>query len=622
MENTVPIPLVPRWNRRRWLMIGLIGLVVAGLATGLGAAAVLEAGGEGPEPAVAESAGPRELPEGSVMLEPVVAVAPPEQLAGGTPLDGESTSSGGGGASQPTNPCDGQPTGATNHLVSRPDPVKLNPGASKGKFVISNCGATAVPWGVSSKPNVSLSPVAGLLAGHSTATVSFTINVAGLPNAPFAYVVKVSQPGYVANVDVTGTKLAQSITTVPKPSPTIGTLTSGAGCGAACITKAWLTPMPAGTTMALEVKTDTAARITATVDTDAPAHDPKGQAYFPHPDVSASTGTQYRTQWTTTLQPLTAATRYHIVVRAVDSAGRTSVQSGVFRTRSAELSAAEVGGCSANCVHSAVLSPAGGSTVDLRVTTAVAATMAVWARTEAPGKDGAGQPAYPGRAPTASTGATGQTGWTAHLKLEYGTSYHILLRVTDGQGRSEYHTGSFEAPPRPPAAGAHHVRLTLHTIVVDDDGDHDPLNWRGELRFLAEVNGVRQDAFDVGEQKVTAPATLDIGPGRDGPSIELTDAPDVLTLAVQGWDRDHTTTGFCSLGTGFQHPDRGGKRIEGCFDLQWSTARGSIDLSRPRTGGALPPCYGYGFTADMCTAIYTDGGAPAFGVYFGITVLD
>ena len=97
------------------------------------------------------------------------------------------------------------------------------------------------------------------------------------------------------------------------------------------------------------------------------------------------------------------------------------------------------------------------------------------------------------------------------------------------------------------------------------------------LRFMAEVNGIGQGALEVGERKVNAPETLDVGTGRDGLSIELEDAPDLLTLAVQGWDRDHPSAGFCSVGTGLLLPDRGADRIKGCFDLQF----GAIDGRTP-----------------------------------------
>ena len=629
MDETVPlfVPPPPPRRRRRLLIVGL--LVAAGLAsaliTGFGSAVLSEAGGEGPEPAMLEPDVPSVLPEGSVTLQPAVLGTPVEEPAP-VELTGETGSSGGSGGDGGTNggPCDGADP---SHLVTRPDPVKLNPGATKGSFELTNCADHAVAWTVASKPIVTLTPTGASLAAGASAKVSFQVDVSDLPSGPFTFKIRVSQPGASSYVDVTGTRTTLGFTAPtagPDPGDTLSNGSAG-GCGASCITKAWITAVKSGKAVTLEVKTHTPARIPAAAGTQAPGHDGHQLPVLPDPAVSLDAGAAYRTQWTVNLQPLEPGTSYHIVVRAVDAQGRVTARAGTFRTLEPvnDVQAGQAGGCSAACVKSAVLLPQPGSPdVKLQVSTHVPVSLMVWAEQREPEQSGSGQPFFPGATPAATTDNQRVLGWSPKLELEYDRTYHILLRATDEQQRSQVETGTVTTPPRP-AEESRKVLVTFSWIDVHDDGDNGAFNFRGELQFRIDLNEDGVADLNVGERKVYAPQRLHPGGDRGGLNAELTIAGDALPLRVQGWDRDWTGNTFCSAGDGFMFPEPAGhQHLGGCFDVDWNTAAGTVDLTQPSQGGGLPACYGLELTADICTVLSAEGQGPRFDVAVGISYLD
>src|SRR5690606_7038736 len=127
----------------------------------------------------------------------------------------------------------------------------------------------------------------------------------------------------------------------------------------------------------------------------------------------------------------------------------------------------------------------------------------------------------------------------ATLPLAPGTSYEVVLRVTDEQGRNRQHSALVDTPP-PAESHLDAVLVTFHQIVVHDDGDSGVFNSRGELRFRFEVDGVHLSQLDTDEHKVEAPATLSLDDGdrASGRGVFLENPPEDLTIRVQGVERD------------------------------------------------------------------------------------
>jgi hypothetical protein len=118
----------------------------------------------------------------------------------------------------------------------------------------------------------------------------------------------------------------------PMPQLDLG---AGLGCGAQCITQAALTTST--TAVKVAVKTDTPAKITVQVGTEAPMATSQGPM-FPAPAATASSPS-LTTAFTPTLAGLQPGTTYHVVVRAQDSRGRVAARQGTFKTKALPLPA-------------------------------------------------------------------------------------------------------------------------------------------------------------------------------------------------------------------------------------------------------------------------------------------
>ena len=108
--------------------------------------------------------------------------------------------------------------------------------------------------------------------------------------------------------------------------------TPGEGCELQCITKAKLNP--AWGSASLEIQAAVPVRMQVKASKFAPMQTTSGP-HFTVVHASASSGGDYRTQWTPALDDLEPATTYHIVVWATDEKGRTAVQQGTFKTHHA-----------------------------------------------------------------------------------------------------------------------------------------------------------------------------------------------------------------------------------------------------------------------------------------------
>lgn len=568
------------------IIFALAGL--AALVFGGAVALFVPEFGEPPAP----DAFPAEVTEVPLGVEPVVLEEVPDPgTSEPIPLDEQEQTS-----TNPSDPCAGE----SKYLVTKPDPVHLM--GTKGSFTMFNCASETVSWSAqATKPWVTLTAKAGIIGSGKSKELQFTVDTSDLPTGPYSFKVKVSQPGYSQYVDAHGTKLGGLVN--PGPTPTIGGLVYGGptGCAAKCITKAWLTPRPGGADVTLEVKTTTPARIGAQVSTQAPKHDQAGNPYFSSADVTV-TSTGYRTSWTTVLKPLKPATKYYIIVAAKDAKDAISYESGSFKSPNAAtgLAASEPGGCAVNCVKKALLVPKAGE-AEVSVETYVPAKMAVFANDS----------------PIANSGNEFRTQWTTTLHLEYDTAYEIRLEVTDEQGGRQVHTASVTTPPQP-QAGQRNVLITFHKVVVTDDGDDSFWNRTGELRFRFEVNGERQIQLDTAEHKVKATETLSLGER----SVLINNAPNQIPVRVQGLERDGDLPGFCSAGQPVYPEPSGHIRIDNCYELDWNTAEVVIDLDAAQAGGALPPCFGFDATGDICLAFAADGARPKFQVFMTVDFVD
>ena len=272
----------------------------------------------------------------------------------------------------------------------------------------------------------------------------------------------------------------------------------------------------------------------------------------------------------------------------------------------------------------------GGESADhtLSVRAHVPATFAVWLSETDPQTNDAGEPSFPDAPEPAAASQEPATEWDAELELSYSTTYRIILRAVDEQGRSQFKQGRFTTGEQPQAQHTNDILVTFHKIHVSDDGDGS--TGRGELRFEFEVDGQQRDEVAAGEQKVQAPAWVDLDRGDRGTgrSVAVHDAPDQLTIRVQAWERDRHDDEFgwqfCNRGNAMFEEVSGRVEFDDCdIDIEWNTAVATIDLHADTGGGALPACYGMAdITGDVCAILESSDANPRFAVYVTIDFLD
>ena len=126
---------------------------------------------------------------------------------------------------------------------------------------------------------------------------------------------------------VTAAALVGATSSLASP-PAVGDLSAGLGCGAQCIRKAAIAPTMTGGTLA--VRADVPAIYTVKISDQAPAFI-DGKPWIPFPDLAKNTWLPALGH-TFTLDGLAAGTRYHILVTATDTEGRTASRLGTFET--------------------------------------------------------------------------------------------------------------------------------------------------------------------------------------------------------------------------------------------------------------------------------------------------
>jgi hypothetical protein len=585
------------WRLPRAVLVALMLVLGAGLAACSGA------GGSPPGSATDVEEDDRDevvVDATSSGLEPVVMQEVPDAgpAPAGFPMEGAKQT-----GTAPDGPCPGV---VADGLVLTPNRVRLLGGQTKGAVDVRNCADGDVAWTATSKPWVTLPKEQGTVPSGATYRVLFTVNTSSLPTGPYTFNIDFSWSGNSSSVPVEGTKLGGLVAPggPTSPPPTIGGLIAPgpSGCAVKCIVKAWMTPT-VGADVTLDMRTNVSARMWARVDTEPPQMK-AGKPHFSSPDVNLASGTDYRRQWNPRLGPLRPDTSYHIVVVAEDLNRNVSYQVGTFRTRNVAtgLANSEPGGCSANCVKSAVLRRIVDSpNLDIDVTTHVPARMQVFAN----------------GVTVASTGGKFSSQWSATLELSPGQNYEIKLKVTDQQGHVQQHT-ALVSTPKPAAGAGPDLVVRFHEIFVNDDADDSGANIRGELRFRFEVDGQRVPHLDVGERKVRSPERLDLG----ARSVGVSSAPDQLRIRVQGLERDNNQPGFCPAGTGL-FPDTSGRTtIDGCYEMEWNTAEIVIDVKEMQQPPAFPACQGFDIQADLCLAYASTGDDdPRFSVVLSVEIV-
>jgi hypothetical protein len=367
---------------------------------------------------------------------------------------------------------------------------------------------------------------------------------------------------------------------LPASASAIG---SGQGCGAQCITTALIKPYPHA--FAIEVRTDTPARITASVAKRLPPGDPQslaGQVYLD--SKSSPAGKTKFFQHLTGLEP---DRLYEVTFTATDAQGRTARRQTTFRTASlvtlgdgGPASFDSGAGCSAQCIRTATAS-AGGTTADITVDTNVPVKLKVQADRDAPGTIG-GTPIFGTPEAEAVTGRYLKRSTAALSGLKPGSRYHVIVRATDANGNFAVRQGVFQTDER-------HAKVVFQRIHVLYDGDKGAN--RGELKFRVRAENHFKERH---EKKIGSGKSV----GAPGGAIVFDEAPEVLTVGAQAIERDNE--GICTAfdpsgwhAANVGHSKARCNKASRWTHWTWSTGWAAIDLDHP-PGGQLPPGYGGG----------------------------
>lgn len=365
------------------------------------------------------------------------------------------------------------------------------------------------------------------------------------------------------------------------------------GCKAGCITTVWIEGTQLHTSVELNVGTKVAADIDVRVSTQAPVQNQGGDPWMPGVAPVLSTNGP-ATVLTGTIGELDATTTYHLLVTATDDNGTSTFHDSFTTVDPVDHPDGIAGndpnpGCSAGCITHAVIDDVSHDSAHFTMKTSMAATMEAFVGTTAVDQSGTvptiADPAFHYETPEP------WTTWKLNMNaLEGDTTYHVLLRATDTNGKRDYQVGSFTTPPAP----EQEVVISVGRIDVKDNGD---LIGKGEIRFGFAYDGVLVGTRS--EQKLSEGATM----WPDAYNFVVVDlAPDEATsnLAVWAGERDVSVLGFCEA------PVSG---LE-CHGINWNVAySGSVTLADIAD---MPLCANYGFTGDAaddrCTAITDLGG--------------
>lgn len=477
-------------------------------------------------------------------------------------------------------PCAGFVPGGGSFWV-HPDPVALAPGVKTGKIYVVNCGPAERGWTATVNPKVALDATNGSLEPQQTAIIGFTIDVEAYGNGAISFKVKVAEAGANHYVDVTAYNPLLGSEAVAGG----GNLSGGegvGGCSNQCITKALLKPNATTANVGVEIATNTPAYLSVFVSKVAPVNGPHGPV--PNGVAPMDHTDDLRTTWTAQLRPLQADTTYYVIVRAIDADGDTALRTGSFHTTDGTVGPgglADSGGpagCSLQCITSALISQAAGGAAGTAVGLAVAshtdALFQVSVSRDAPTVTG-GVPSFDHTDAWATSGLEYAKSWQEQLVgLAPETTYYVVVRAEDRQGRASYRSGEFTTASSPTVQ----ADFALVSVRIDKDGDtlgrgEISLGWRVGDTTVATFAEHKRDAGDV--------VTFGTTPWP----VDLPLASFLPTVRVQVTERDADGLGeFCSAGTGVR--DDWGR--SGPCDVTWNVA--SSGLVKANQLGSLPAC--------------------------------
>ena len=370
-------------------------------------------------------------------------------------------------------------TGAS--LMVDPAPALLESGVLSSALTVTNCGAESIDWTAATIPGVTLATAGDELGGGgSTAELGFTIEATEFEPGAIEFEIKVSEPGHNHYVDVQafrdvlGSDFAGDLELTADDA--VG------GCAVQCIVSAQITANATSPDVTLKVGLNESAVVDVYVDTQAPA-DPGGFPVFPGVSPIATSGAATG-DFTTSLSPLNATTKYYIIVKATDSNGNVSYRSGSFKTITPVelpdqiLDPGPPVGCFVQCITSAELSLTDDPTeMAITVETHTSALLDVWVSTEPPLVLRDAPPSFGQDVEkAATTDGLDLTHWEAVIPgLEVDTDYHVILRARDLNGNDSYQVGTFHS------AEGYLITARFHAIHVVDDADGG--DNAGELTF-------------------------------------------------------------------------------------------------------------------------------------------
>lgn len=358
------------------------------------------------------------------------------------------------------------------------------------------------------------------------------------------------------------------------------TLTAGQGCSVQCISKAAVSAT--ATAAKVELATTLPAHLRVTVSRPVTGGD-GGFAANQARTVSISAFSPSKTAYFPGLDP---DTRYTIVVRATDLEGRSSTRSGMFKTLPIKTNGYDGPdtidsglGCSKQCITRALVSqkqPDGTSArIDIRTSTTAQIRIDVSRDKPVQTSGGPSQDDVVSRKWTPAPTKT----WTPQVTgLDYGTTYYIVVRARDAQGRLSIRQGSF----RTVSATA---TVTLHRVKVLNDGDKGSNT--GELFFSLWMND--DYLWGTGLRKLDSGDTTNVNPpgsSRPGLTFQVSANGDAdFSLEMVGEDCDAARKKNCIREAFAKHN----------FS-DWASAAGRFDVSELLEPNALPGWYGTGVT--------------------------
>jgi hypothetical protein len=547
-------------------------------------------------------------------LPPAPQVEPPADADDDGPLDLDPVE-----PAQPPapHPCDSLVADGSS-LVVGPDPLVLDKGDLDGTITIVNCSDGDIDWTAKTKPSVSLDDDGANLLPGEFAELDFVIDSAQWDPGAVDFKIRVSEPGHNHYVDVHAFRQLVGKDVVADVGLTAGP--GAGGCANQCIVSALLAPNFTTPNLSIDITTNTAASIRTWVSKNAPVEiDGVPTFVGVQPiDVSPAGVTTHHGL----LTPLTAGTKYHIVVGATDQYDHTSYRTGSFTTITPVdnpgdfVLPGDPPGCSAQCITKAqITAGADHTSKNISIASHTAARLQVFVSTEAPTWSN-GVPSFAATDFWEPSGLEYVTSWdTTIVGLSASTDYHIIVRATDANDHDDYQVGQFHTA----AAPTYDVVFTVLGIDVGYDGDKGAN--RGEMSFRWAVGN--DHAGSKGESKVSSGDWVTFArPVSTFVAYGVTDWLPGVRIAALERDADGKVE-FCTAGNGT--PIDAGSN--GDCDVVWSVATGGIVSLDSLTG--YPLCTALGFDpvyADQhCLTLTTFGtpsGYPEITGYVAVQVND